>query len=115
MATVTIRGSIMPSAFLPRGQEVTVQRTEQIDALIRQGFVDVIAEHDDATPEGKVVSPEPPAPASDEPKHPAKNARREDWAEFLATTPLADKITDQSRDQLVGLWEAYVDEHPDAG
>jgi hypothetical protein len=69
MATVTIRGSIMPSAHLARGQVVTVQRTPQIENLIRQGFVDVIEEHLD-TPEpvaATVPAPVPPVKVVPEP------------------------------------------------
>lgn len=50
----------MPSAHLPRGQVITVQRTPQIESLIQQGFVDVIEEHPDTPePEGKVAGPVP--------------------------------------------------------
>ena len=68
MATVTIRGSISPSAWLPRGEVRTVQRTTHIDNLIRGGYVDVIAEYDDPPVETPVeAAPEPaPEPAAEE-------------------------------------------------
>jgi hypothetical protein len=119
MASVTIRGSITPSAHLPRGKVVTVQRTEHIDRLIKQGFVDVLEEHPDA-PEGKVVSPEPPAPApapeptpepAPEPARvepPHKNASREHWAEYVTSLGLDPGTL--SRDELIGMWETYEDD-----
>lgn len=107
MATVTIRGSITPSAWLARGEVKTVQRTSHIDNLIRQGFVDLLAEHND------VPAAVPPAEAPvqpDTPKPPHKNASREDWAEFLSTIPdLTDHVQAHGRDQLVGIWESYED------
>ena len=42
MAQVTIEGSVMPSAFLPRGERRTVERSDFIDKLIRRGFVTVV-------------------------------------------------------------------------
>lgn len=123
MATVTIRGSITPSSRLARGEVITVQDTPQVRAFIAAGWADLIEEHD--TPQGKVVSPEPPvappaapvdppAPDPEPPTVPAKTASRDAWAEFLATTPLADHVEDRGRDELVGMWEQYEDDHPAA-
>lgn len=114
MSSVTIRGSIMPCGFLPRGEERTVQRTPFVERLIEQGFVDVIAgcEIDhvvaaQAEPEAltdKIVSGDPTPHTFDNP--PARNASREDWAEFLAAR--TNIVTeDKNRAELQAEWDEY--------
>ena len=84
MATVTIEGSIAPCGFLARGERATVQLTDDVRALISEGYVDVIAVVDDGD--------EPPHAPPAEAKPPAKNASREDWAEYLAAN--TDVVTE---------------------
>lgn len=102
MATITIEGSLTPSAFLARGERRTVQRTPRIDALVFKGFVVVVDAHGEE---------EEPADAPEPIKAPAKSASREDWAEFLAAH--TDVVTEgRTRDQLIGDYEVYLETHP---
>lgn len=104
-ATVTIEGSITPSAELARGERRTVQLTESVQRLIDGGFV-VVVESDAPAP----VTPAVVDPAGADPQTvspPARNASREDWAEFLA---LAGFVTEgRGRDELIDMWDAHQD------
>lgn len=65
MATVTIEGSIAPCGFLARGDRATVQLTDDVRALINEGYVNVIEVlDDDAAP--VETAPEPEIPAEDD-------------------------------------------------
>lgn len=118
MASVTVRGSIMPCGFLARGAEATVQRTPFVDRLIAQGFLDVLVEHDDSVPaqadertEDEQYHDDIAQAARDELGVPHLNASREDWAEFLATKP--GIVTEgKNRAQLIEAWRVYdPDQH----
>ena len=69
------------------------------------GFV-VVVESDAPAPETPaVVDPAVPDPQTVSP--PARNASREDWAEFLA---LAGFVTEgRGRDELIDMWDAHQD------
>ena len=102
MASVTIEGSIKPSVFLARGERRTVQRTKRVENLIRQGYVVEVADGQ--------AQPMPEPAADDRTPHtenepPARNASREDWAEFLAVH--SDIVTEgKGRDDLIAEWDA---------
>lgn len=97
MATVTIEGSLSPSAELPRGERRKVQRSEHVDRLIRKGFVVVVDEDGDVVP-----TPEPTGPEA-----PAKNASTDAWRDFL-TAQSVEFDPDATRDELVDAWDAHT-------
>ncbi len=100
MATITIEGSLTPSADLPRGQRRRVQDSADVRAFVRKGFAVVVDE------EGE---PEP-APLPVPVKAPGKGDSRDDWAEFLAAH--TDVVTEgRTRDQLVGDYEVWLETH----
>lgn len=130
MVAVTIRGSISPCGFLARGDEITVQLTDQVQKLIDEGYVDVVetatdtypdvaappdkvAEAQAATTDGDAdVTDEIAAPVEPD-LPPSTTANTATWIAFLNTHPDGNFITEgRTRDQLVGMWESYVDEHP---
>jgi hypothetical protein len=142
MASVTIRGSITPSARLPRGEQITVQDTPTVRKFIADGWADLVAEHNDEQLKTALATATPPGPGIEVPADgtmspeitgdgsgealppanenvaaplvsPAKNASRDVWADWLTKHSIV-YLPDTSRDQLVGLWETYQDEHPDA-
>ncbi|AKF14285.1 hypothetical protein SEA_VINCENZO_23 [Mycobacterium phage Vincenzo] len=105
MAKVTIEGSITPSTFLARGARVTVQRTERVERLIKAGFV---VEVPDARTDTEREADDQAQAARDELGVPARNASRDDWAEFLASHPTGGFVTEgKNRDQLIAEWDAY--------
>lgn len=104
MATVTIEGTIIPSAFLPTGDRVTVDRSPFIDRLIRNGFVRVIEE----TPAPGVTVMEALTGVATGPvdgpveQRPARSASKDAWRAYLdgAGIPWSD---DMRRDDLIAL------------
>lgn len=110
MASVKVRGSITPCAFLARGEERTVQRTGFVEALIRQGFLDVIEDGGDNPPHGRPVSEEQvdaeAQAVRDELGVPARNASTGTWKQFLADKGI-EFDADTRRDDLVELWDNY--------
>lgn len=82
MATVTIEGSIAPCGFLARGDRATVQLTDDVRALINEGYVNVIEVLDD----GDDVAP--PAP---EPETPAEGDKADEPAAKTAAKTAAPK------------------------
>lgn len=108
MATVIIEGSTSPSAFLARGERVEVQRTKDIDKLIKRGFVVVVDDYDNQDAPEPASQPEPP-------KAPSKGASKADWQEWLASQePPVEFDPDDTRDELVDKWEAHVAESGEA-
>ena len=119
MAEVTIEGSATPCVELARGVRRTVQLTDRVQALIDRGFVIVVdsaptARH--AAPEPVAVEPEPEPVVAAESEHsrvPSRAASADTWRAFLAEEHV-DFPADAGRDALIGVWERYADEHPEA-
>lgn len=106
MARVTIEGSVTPSVMLPRGQRMTIERTEVIDKMIRRGFVVVVEEHAPAPVIASITDVVTMAEAPGEPAPvPARNASREEWASFLIEEGVPHEIG-ASRNQLIAAWDA---------
>lgn len=103
--TVTIKGRVSTTS-LRRGDIVTVERTEQIDALIARGYATVV---DDAPASltGVVAPPEGGGEDDDAdtaaPVPPAKSASKAEWVEFLAEQGI-ETGEDDTRDDLVDHW-----------
>lgn len=115
---VTIEGTLTPAAgVLERGERKTVQYTDRIDRLVTGGFIRIIeflddgveqvAEATDAPVEVEEVNPLGGHPLDEViPDPPARNASRDDWAEYLA------KYTDietegKDRGDLITAWDHY--------
>lgn len=98
---VTIEGTVIPSAFLPTGERITVARTPFVSNLIRNGFVRVVEE----TPAPGVAVTEVltgVVDAPDDARRPARSASKDAWRGYL------DRIgvpwnTDMRRDDLISL------------
>lgn len=83
MAQITIEGSkVTPTTFLKPGARITVERTRYIDNLLRRGYVNLIAVHEQADPQ---PVDEVPAPEPDPFGEPPESAAKSVWAEFLTT------------------------------
>ena len=104
MATITIEGSISPAGGLARGERRTVQDTPEVREYVRKGFaVGVADERTDIEREAD----EQAEIARDALGVPARNASRDDWAEFLAAHPGGFVTEGKNRDQLIAEWDAY--------
>lgn len=100
MATITIEGSLTPSADLPRGERRKVQDSDDVREFVRKGFAVIV--DSDGEPE--------PAPAPEPVKAPAKSASREDWAEFLAKH--TDIVTEgKDRGDLLAEYDVWLATH----
>lgn len=75
MAKITIEGSLTPAAGLARGERREVTDSKEVRRYVERGFAVVV---DEETGEAEA------APLPEAKKAPAKNAKRDDWAEFLA-------------------------------
>ncbi|AHJ88320.1 hypothetical protein CG91_gp020 [Mycobacterium phage 39HC] len=99
MAKITVEGSILPSAFLARGDRMDVRDDDPtVKFLIEQGYVNVV----DAET-GQLEAP--PLPEA-----PSPNASTKDWQAFL-TSQGVDFPTEgegSGRNELVALWTATV-------
>lgn len=110
MSTVIIEGSISPSSFLARGDRQEVQRTPFVDALISGGFVDVIEEIEDVfvPPPADLTNPPTEQLSGELPDPPARNASRDDWAEFLANYPEGEFVTEgKKHGELLAAWDEH--------
>lgn len=115
-STVTIEGSITPSAALGRGQRRTVRMTDRVQKLIDKGFVILVEEAAEELPLHHYADA---AAAADSPMKldspPGLNASREHWARWLTANHVAypdgadrpDGVTDHvaGRDELIAIWE----------
>lgn len=113
---VTIKGR-RSTTVLKAGEVVTVERTDQVDALIAGGWVTVVeTTGSPETPDsltGAVTPPEPeegPGEADVDgdvapygPAAPARSASKADWVEFLTEQGIEFDDED-SRDDLVARW-----------
>lgn len=98
MTAVTIEGTITPSAFLPTGDRVTVDRSPFIDRLIRNGFVRVIEE----TPASGVSVMEALTGVVPKPDRPARSASKNAWRAHLDLLGVPWN-GDMKRDDLIAL------------
>lgn len=106
MARVTIEGSrLSPSTFLAAGERATVQRTDRVERLIARGFVVEVPEQRTAT---EVEADEQADQSREELGVPARNASRDDWAEFLARHPGGFVTEGKDRAALIAEWDAYA-------
>lgn len=98
---VTIQGSITPCVELARGEVRTVTVTDHIRMGVRNGYWNVI--------DGSLDEPEPEASTEpDEKQPPARNASRDDWAEFLAEHPRGFVTEGKDRGELIAEWDEAV-------
>lgn len=107
MSEVTIEGSILPCAFLPRGERRTVQRTDFIDKLIARGYV-VLIEEDGAAPavvgEASWTGPRDPHIVTGDVSPPPGSALKGVWADFLDNQRIPYEETDTKAD-LIRRWD----------
>lgn len=125
---VTVEGSVTPSDWLGRGVRRTVAVTDQLRKLVRIGAVVVVAGSlDDPAATAYAGTEEPDAPSSagepdetadsdagsppvddrvpEEP--PARNAGREDWAEWVAVKVPGAVTEGLGRDELRQIWDDF--------
>lgn len=103
MATITIEGSLTPASNLPRGERRVVADTTDARRYVAKGYA-VVVDEDDAP----VPAPDPfGQPVTDE-DAPARNASRDDWAEFLARHPHGFVTDGKNREQLIAEWDDYL-------
>lgn len=99
--TITIEGSILPSAYLARGERQVVRADDPTaKALVLGGYAVVVDTNTVPTPD------ETEAPQAVEP--PARNASRDDWAEFLAQHHGEFVTEGEDRASLIDQWDEYV-------
>ncbi|APQ42284.1 hypothetical protein PBI_RICH_23 [Mycobacterium phage Rich] len=103
MAQITIEGSISPAAGLARGERRTVQDTPDVRAFVAKGFAVIVDERTETEREAD----EQAEFARDALGVPARNASRDDWAEFLAQHPGGFVTEGKNRDQLIAEWDAW--------
>ena len=102
--TITIEGSILPSAWLARGERQVVRADDpHAKFLVLNGYAFVVEAN-------TVADPEPKAnPADDvELDPPARNASRDDWAEFLAQHPAGFVTEGKGRAALIAEWDEHI-------
>ena len=103
--TITIEGSILPSAYLARGERQVVRADDPVaEHLVLQGYAVVVSADtvpDDEAPEGTGQL------VPDEVNAPARSASREGWAEFLAQHPGGFVTEGKDRAALIAEWDAY--------
>jgi len=100
--SITIEGSITPSAYLPRGERRVVRSDDALaEYLVLAGYAFVVSADTVPEPEGTGQM------VPDEVNPPARNASREDWAEFLAQHPGGFVTEGLDRAQLIAAWDAY--------
>jgi hypothetical protein len=104
MALVTIEGSVTPSSHLGRGERRTVERTDFIDKLIRNGYVTVVETITPPFTEEDLA--EAIAAIGDEPVKvvPAADDSLELWQEFMADQVDPLILENATRDELVAIW-----------
>ena len=104
--TITIEGSILPSAWLARGERQVVRADDpHAKFLVMNGYAVVV----DTNTAPDAETPEPVNPAETvELDPPARNASREDWAEFLAQHPVGFVTEGKNRDQLIAEWDEHI-------
>lgn len=102
MAKITIEGSLSPSTYLARGERAVVRDDDpRVQKLIAGGYVNVIDTETD-TPE--------PTPLPEPLPVPARNASRDDWAEWLALN--TDIVTvDKNRETLLNEYDEWLKTH----
>ncbi len=104
MAQVTIEGSsILKSTFLKPKARITVERTKYIDNLIRRGYVNLIAVHEDIREPEPVIMNEPEA---DPFGTPPESATKAVWQEFLTEQGVAYPA-DATKAELLEAWSAH--------
>lgn len=106
---VTIEGSLSPSVNLPRGERRRVQLTPEVQRGIDRGYYVVVERRPDPN---ELTDTEVEADANaqtsrDESGAPARNASRDDWAEFLAEHEGGFVTEGKGRDELIAEWDAY--------
>lgn len=104
--TITIEGSILPSAWLARGERQVVRADDpHAKFLVLNGYAVVVSA--DTVPDDP--DPEPVNPdetvALDAP---ARNASRDDWAEFLAQHPAGFVTEGKDRAALIAEWDEHI-------
>ncbi len=105
MAVVTIEGSsVTPSTRLAPGERRTGDENDPtIAMLVRGGFANVV-DRETGEPE--------PAPLPEPVPVPARNASREDWAEFVALLDDSPTYTEgKSRDELIAAYDEWLQTH----
>jgi len=132
MALVEIEGTTMPAAGVLRtGERRVVEYTDRIRRLVSGGFITVVRSLQDPAPAEQPAEAEQVDDAAHEDVDeaeaeaevedfdttpPARNASRDDWAEFLALYPGGGFVTEnKDRATLIGEWDAFVAEQAYGG
>ena len=105
--TITIEGSILPSAWLARGERQVVRADDpHAKFLVLNGYAVVVEANTVVEPEADETKGNPADAVELDP--PARNASREDWAEFLAQHPTGFVTEGKNRDQLIAEWDEHI-------
>lgn len=106
MSEITIRG-LITTTELKRGEEVTVEHTEHIDALIESGYVKRVQK---VGPDGRTelerFADEEAARVKAELGVPDDDETREVWRKFLQDKGIQFNQSD-SKAKLIELWRNY--------
>ena len=105
---ITLEGSILPSAYLARGERQVVRSDDALaKQLVLGGYAIVVDTNTVPDPE---PTPAPEGNPSDDVEldPPARNASREDWAEFLAQHPAGFVTEGKNRGQLIAEWDERI-------
>lgn len=112
--SLLIEGTTQPAAgVLARGEQKWVADSPRIQGLVSGGFIRILeeVEHGDEPEELVPTNDEGGTPLQDRPEvePPKKNATTEEWYTFVEQNIPGVTIPEgATRDQLIGAWEAYV-------
>ncbi|QRY62754.1 hypothetical protein JVX90_00305 [Gordonia sp. PDNC005] len=104
MSEVTIT-AVQPVLGLMVGDTVTVERTHRVDAAIKTGRVTVAGDESEEETLARIA--EDVRAARAELGVPPRNASRDAWAAFLAVKHHVTVSDDQSRDDLIDVWDHH--------
>ena len=105
--TITIEGSILPSAWLARGERQVVRADDpHAKFLVLNGYAVVVEANTVVEPEADETKGNPADAVELDP--PARNASRDDWAEFLAQHPAGFVTEGKDRAAVIAEWDEHI-------
>lgn len=111
MSQITIRG-LITTTELKRGEEVTVEYTDHIAALLDRGYVREITDQSpQALAETERLADEEAQKARDELGVPPRAASKSEWQEFLTSKGIG-YTSDETKADLIELWDTYPGDDP---
>ncbi|QKY79964.1 hypothetical protein PQD13_gp52 [Gordonia phage Clawz] len=106
MSEITIRG-LITTTELKRGEEVTIEYTDHIEALIERGYVrEVTDQSAKARTVTERVADEEAEKARTELGVPSRSASKAKWQEFLTSKGI-EYASDDSKDELIAAWDRH--------